>query len=63
MRLALAPKVEVVEEDKEVAKEDMVAVAEDEGVAVTSNHRHTTHITIRRIVGVSKYHKYMSKNS
>jgi hypothetical protein len=39
MRLALAPKVAVVEEDMGVAEEDEV-------VAVVSNHRHTTDITM-----------------
>ena len=59
MRLALAPKIAVVEEDmvaaedEGVVKEDMVAAEEvegvtdeDEGVAVASNHRHSTHITM-----------------
>ena len=54
MRLALAPKVAVVEEeDTAVAKEDTVvteegkAVAEeDQRVAVASNYRHSTYITI-----------------
>jgi hypothetical protein len=65
MRLALAPKIAVVEEDmvaaedaavvKEdmvaaedaaVVKEDMAAAAEVDGVAVASNHRHSTHITM-----------------
>jgi len=39
MRLALAPKVAVVEEDTEAAEEDEV-------VAVASNHRHSTYITM-----------------
>jgi hypothetical protein len=53
MRLALAPKVAVVEEDMGVAEEDKaeaeedeVVTEEDEGVAVVSNHRHTTDITM-----------------
>ena len=64
MRLALAPKIAVVEEDmvaaedaavvKEdmaaedaaVVKEDMAAAEEVDGVAVASNHRHSTHIMI-----------------
>ncbi len=48
MRLALAPKVAVVEEDTAVAKEDKVVVEEDtavadedQRVAVASNHRHS----------------------
>ena len=47
MRLALAPKVAVVEEDKAVAEEDEVVAEEDKGVAdqdqrvaIASNHRH-----------------------
>jgi len=46
MRLALAPKVAVVEEDMGVAEEDKAVAEEDEGVAVVSNHRHTTDITM-----------------
>ncbi len=51
MRLALAPKVAVVEEgmvaaEDAVVEEDMVATEEVEGVAVASNHRHSTHITM-----------------
>ena len=53
MRLALAPKVAAVEEDtaaaeedKMAAEEDMVTTEEDERVAVASNHRHSTHITM-----------------
>jgi hypothetical protein len=64
MRLALAPKIAVVEEDMvaaedaAVVKEDMaaaadaavvkedMAAAEVDGVAVASNHRHSTHITM-----------------
>jgi hypothetical protein len=53
MRLALAPKVAVVEEDTAVAEEDEVVADEDEGVAdedqrvaVASNHRHSTYITM-----------------
>jgi hypothetical protein len=53
MRLALAPKVAVVEEDTAVAEEDRVVAEEDEGVvdedqrvAVASNHRHSTYITM-----------------
>jgi hypothetical protein len=60
MRLALAPKVAVVEEVTAVAEEDkavteeVTAVAEeDEGVAdedqrmaVASNHRHPTYMTM-----------------
>jgi hypothetical protein len=46
MRLALAPKVAVVEEDMGVAEEDEVMTEEDEGVAVASNHRHSTYITM-----------------
>jgi len=56
MRLALAPKVAVVEEvsaaaeedkvvaeeDKVAAKEGKVAAEEDQRVAVASNHRHST---------------------
>ncbi len=60
MRLALAPKDAVVEEDmavaeedKVVAEEDKVVAEEDEGVAdedqrvaVASNYRHSTYITM-----------------
>jgi hypothetical protein len=46
MRLALAPKVAVAEEDMVVAEEDMVVAEEDERAAVASNHRHSTHITM-----------------
>ena len=53
MRLALAPKVAVVEEDTAVAEVDKVVAEEDEGVAdedqrvaVASNHRHSTYITM-----------------
>jgi hypothetical protein len=46
MRLALAPKVAVVEEDKVVAEEDTVVAEEDEVVAVVSNDRHTTDIAM-----------------
>jgi len=46
MRLALAPKVAVVKEDMGVAEEDKAVVEEDEGVAVVSDHRHTTDITM-----------------
>ena len=53
MRLALAPKVAVVEEDTAVAEEDKVVAEEDEGVtdedqrvAVASNHRHSRDITM-----------------
>jgi len=52
MRLALAPKIAVVEEDMvaaedaAVVKEDMAAAEEVDGVAVASNHRHSTHIMI-----------------
>ena len=61
MRLAPAPKIAVVEEDKVVAEEDMVVTEEDEVVkeedevvvkeedeveAVVSNHRHSTYITM-----------------
>ena len=53
MRLVLAPKVAVVEEDTVVAEEDTVVAEEDEGVAdedqrvaVASNHRHSTYITM-----------------
>ena len=53
MRLALAPKVAVVEEDtavaeegKVVAEEDEVVAEEDEVVAVASNHQHSTYITM-----------------
>ena len=53
MRLALAPKVAVVEEDTAVAEEDKLVAEEDKGVAdedqrvaVASNHRHSTHITM-----------------
>jgi hypothetical protein len=59
MRLVLAPKVAVVEEDTAVAEEDKVVVEavtavaeEDEGVAdkdqrvaVASNYRYSTYIT------------------
>jgi hypothetical protein len=51
MRLVLAPKVAVVEEDRVAAEEDKVVAEEDEGVvdedqsvAVASNHRHSTYI-------------------
>jgi hypothetical protein len=53
MRLALAPKVAVVEEDTAVAEEDTAVAEEDEvvadedqRVAVASNHRHSTYITM-----------------
>jgi hypothetical protein len=46
MRLALAPKVAVVEEDEVVTEEDEVVTEEDEVVAVASNHRHSTYITM-----------------
>ena len=53
MRLALAPKVAVVEEDtaaaeeeEVVAEEDEVVAEEEEVVAVASNHRHSTYITM-----------------
>jgi hypothetical protein len=54
MRLALAPKVAVVEEDTAVAEKDEVVAAEegkavaeeDQRVAVASNHRHSTYITM-----------------
>jgi len=53
MRLALAPKIAVVEEvtavaeeDKVVAEEDEVVAEEDQRVAVASNHRHSTYITM-----------------
>ena len=63
MRLALAPKVAVVEADKVVAEADKAvaevdkAVAEvdkvvaevDKVVAVAINHRHSTYITFRPI--------------
>ena len=45
MRLALAPKVAVVEEDTAVAEEDEGVADEDQRVAVASNHRHSTYIT------------------
>jgi hypothetical protein len=52
MRLVLAPKDAVVEEDTAAAGEDEVVVEEDEGVAdedqaetVASNHPHSTHST------------------
>jgi hypothetical protein len=52
MRLVLAPK-DAVEEDKVVAEEDTAGAEEDEGVAdegqrvaVASNHRHSTYITM-----------------
>ena len=38
MRLALAPKVAVAEEDTAVAEEDKAVAEEDQGVAVASNH-------------------------
>jgi hypothetical protein len=44
MRLALAPKVAVVEEDTAVAEEDEGVAKEDQRVAVASNHRHSTYI-------------------
>ena len=44
MRLALAPKVAVVEEDTAVAEEDKVVAEEDQRVAVASNHHHIQHI-------------------
>ena len=37
MRLALAPKVAVAKEDKDVAEEDTVAAREDKGVADEDN--------------------------
>ena len=40
MRLALVPKVAVVEEDEVVAEEDEVVAEEDQRVAIASNHRH-----------------------
>ena len=46
MRLALAPKVAVVEEDTAVAEEDEGVADEDQRVAVASNHRHSTYITM-----------------
>jgi hypothetical protein len=46
MRLALAPKVAVVEEDTAAAEEDEVVAEEDKVVAVASNHRHSTYITM-----------------
>jgi hypothetical protein len=60
MRLALAPKAAVAEEDKVVAEEDKVVAEEDKGVAeedkgvadedqrvaVASNYRHSTYITM-----------------
>ncbi len=53
MRLALAPKVAVVEEDKVVAEEDKGVAEENKGVtdedqrvAVASNHRLSTYITM-----------------
>ena len=53
MRLALAPKVAVaeedevvVEEDKAVVEGDKVVAEEDQRVAVASNHRHSTYITM-----------------
>jgi hypothetical protein len=54
MRLVLAPKVAVVEEDTAVAEEDKVVAEEDEGVAdedqrvavASLNHRHSTYITM-----------------
>jgi hypothetical protein len=53
MRLALAPKVAVVEEDTAVAEVDKVVAEGDEGVAdedqrvaVASNHRNSTYITM-----------------
>jgi len=57
MRLALAPKGAVVEEDtavaeedKAVAEENMVVAEEDQRVAVASNHRHSTYINRSRWV-------------
>lgn len=53
MRLALAPKMAVVEEDTVVAAEEAKAVIEevpvvvaeeDQGVAVASDHRHSTYM-------------------
>ena len=46
MRLVLAPKVAVVEEDTAVAEEDEGVADEDQRVAVASNHRHSTYITV-----------------
>jgi hypothetical protein len=46
MRLALAPKVAAVEEDTAVAEEDEGVADEDQRVAVASNHRHSTYITM-----------------
>jgi hypothetical protein len=46
MRLALAPKVAVVEEDKGVAEEDKGVADEDQSVVAASNHRHSTYITM-----------------
>ena len=41
MRLALAPKVAVVEEDTVVAEVDEGVADDDQRVAVASNHRHS----------------------
>jgi hypothetical protein len=46
MRLALAPKVAVVEEDKVVAEEDKGVADEDQWVAIASNYRHSIYITM-----------------
>jgi hypothetical protein len=46
MRLAVAPKVAVVEEDTAVTEEDEGVADEDQRVAVASNHRHSTYITM-----------------
>ena len=48
MRLALAPKGAVVEEDTAVAEEDKAVAEEGQRVAVASNHRHPTYITRSR---------------
>jgi hypothetical protein len=44
MRLALAPKVAVVEEDTAVVEEDKVVAEEGQRAAVASNHHHIQHI-------------------
>jgi hypothetical protein len=46
MRLAVAPKVAVVEEDTAVTEEDEGVADEDQRVAVASNHRHSIYITM-----------------
>ena len=46
MRLVLAPKVAVEEEDTAVAEEEEGVADEDQRVAAASNHRHSTYLTM-----------------